>query len=458
MSIRLRLTIYWAAMLAAILVIASLAAYQLFEREEWGSFDAALAEEADTISHGVARVDPERARTILRNVSRETDIGPRRRVRLVTQSGVFADFGDMDAPVPNLTVAQGFHGLINSPGAEFRYAVIPLPFQGEPAMLEDGADAALVRAAILSLRNALMLTVPAVLILCVAGGYWLAGRALRPVAALTAALAAIEPRDLGRRLDAPAVRDEIGRLAEVINQLLDRLERASIAERRFASDAAHELRTPLAVLRSGLDVALARPRDGDQARAALESAHRDVVALCKIAEELLMLARLNGEVHIERHPLDFAALAAEVAATVEPLAASRDVTLHAHTPASAAIVDGSATHLRRLVINLLDNALKYTPDGGAIELGVACERGRAILRVADSGPGIEPAELPHIFDRFFRGSRAAGDGSGLGLSLCREIARIHGGEITAANRPGGGCEFTVSIPARGDGALQAAAD
>jgi signal transduction histidine kinase len=458
MSIRLRLTIYWAAMLAAVMVVASLAAYQLFEREQWGSFDAALAEEADTIAHGIVRVDPARARTILQRVSRETDIGPHRRVRLVTRSTVFADFGDLQAPVPKLTVAQGYHGMIDAPGGEYRFAVIPLLFQGEPAILEDGADSALVRGAILSLRNALMLTVPLVLILCVAGGYWLAGRALRPVAALTSALAAIEPRDLGRRLDAPAVHDEIGRLAEVINQLLDRLERASIAERRFASDAAHELRTPLAVLRSGLDVALARPRDADQARAALESAHHDVVALCRIAEELLMLARLGGEVQVERQPLNLAALAADVAATIEPLASSRNVTLKTRTPATAAIVDGSATHLRRLVINLLDNALKYTPDGSAIEVGVASERGRVILRVADSGPGIEPGDLPHVFDRFFRGTHALGDGSGLGLSLCREIARIHGGEIAAANRPGGGCEITVSIPAgRGD-VLQAAAD
>jgi two-component system OmpR family sensor kinase len=457
MSIRLRLTIYWAAMLAAILVIASLAAYQLFAREQWGTFNAALAEEADTIAHGLARVDAARARTMLQNISGEADIGPRRRVRLVTRSGVFADFGDLDAPLPKVTLAQGFHGLINSPGGEYRFAVIPLLFQGEPAMLENGADSALVRDAILSLRNALMLTVPVVLILCVGGGYWLAGRALRPVAALTAALAAIEPRDLARRLDAPAVRDEIGRLSDVINQLLDRLERASIAERRFASDAAHELRTPLAVLRSGLDVALARPRDADQARAALESAHREVVALCKIAEELLMLARLSGEVHIERQPLDFAALAADVAATIEPLASSRNVKLNAQPPAGAVIVDGSATHLRRLVINLLDNALRYTPDGGAIEVGVASERGQVILRVADSGPGIAPADLPHIFDRFFRGARAVGDGSGLGLSLCREIARIHGGEIAAANRPAGGSEFTVSIPAGREGALAAAA-
>jgi signal transduction histidine kinase len=456
MSIRLRLTIYWALILAAILVVSAFTAYKLFQREQWGSFDAALAEEADTVSRGVVRVDADRARNILLNVSRETDIGPRRRVRLVTRTGVLADFGNQNAQTPVVAVAGGFRGLVNSPDGEYRYAVIPVVFQGEPAMLEDGADSAVVRGAIAGLRNVLMLTVPVVLMLCIAGGYWLAGRALRPVASLTASLAAIQPGDSGRRLFEPAVRDEIGRLAEVINQLLDRLERASAAERRFASDAAHELRTPLAVLRSGLEVALARPRDAEQTRAALESAHHDVVALCKIAEELLMLARLNGEVRVDRQPLDFGALVGEVAATVEPIASQKQVTLAA-SAAPATIVDGSATHLRRLVVNLLDNALKYTPEGGRIDVSLACERGRAVLRVTDTGPGIEPGDLAHLFDRFFRGAHAVGDGSGLGLSLCREIARIHGGEISAANRASGGSEFTVSIPTSPLPASQAAA-
>ena len=241
------------------------------------------------------------------------------------------------------------------------------------------------------------------------------------------------------------MRDEIGRLVEVINALLDRLERASATERRFASDAAHELRTPLAVLRSGLEVALARDRSPEQNRAALENAHREVVTLCRIAEELLMLARLNGEAIIDRKPIDLNELVDEVAAAVEPLAASKNIALH--TDAGTAItIDGSATHLRRLVINLVDNALKFTPAGGCIEMHLGREDGRATLRVADTGPGIDPAELPMIFERFFRGAHANGEGSGLGLSLCREIARLHGGQISASNRAGGGSEFVVTLP------------
>ena len=219
-------------------------------------------------------------------------------------------------------------------------------------MLQDGVDVSPVRQSIRQLRKTLLLTVPLVLALCVAGGYLLAGRALAPIDALGKSLAAIGPNDLRRRLTTPPVRDEIGRLTEVINALLDRLERASATERRFASDAAHELRTPLAVLRSGLEVALTRERSPEESRTALESAHIEVVGLCKIAEELLMLARLNGDVTIDRKPVDFAEMIGEVAAAVEPLAAAKEVELRVEAPAAISVT-GNATHLRRLLINLV---------------------------------------------------------------------------------------------------------
>src|SRR5208282_2340926 len=151
-----------------------------------------------------------------------------------------------------------------------------------------------------SLRNLLLLMLPIVLLLCVGGGYLLAGRALRPIESVTAELDAIGPANLSSRLEVPPVADEVARLTAVINALLERLERASATERRFASDAAHELRTPLAVLRTGLEVALARDRTAEQNRAALAAAHREVLSLCKISDELLILSRLNGEVMVDR--------------------------------------------------------------------------------------------------------------------------------------------------------------
>jgi len=444
MSIRLRLTIYWALILGAILTISAYAALRLFAHQQWRPMGAALLEEADTSADQLRHADVAQARETIQRLSLERDLGPRRRVRLVTARGVIADFGDPRG-IPPPSLDGEFRGLVMSSDRAFRFAIIPLTFQGKPAVLQDGVDVTPVRETIQRLRKTLLLTVPLVLALCVGGGYLLASRALAPIAALAKSLAGIEPTDLRGRLAAAPVRDEIGRLIEVINALLDRLERSSLTERRFASDAAHELRTPLAVLRSGLEVALARDRSPTEHLAALTSAHREVVGLCKIAEELLMLARLNGEVSIDRKPVDFGEVVNEVVGAVEPLAASRDIALHASAGAGARI-EGSVTHLRRLVINLVDNALKFTASGGKIELLLTAAHGIATLHVMDTGPGIEPAELPLIFDRFFRGAHANGEGSGLGLSLCREIARLHGGQVSASNRVGGGSDFLVTLP------------
>jgi len=444
MTIRLRLTIYWATVLAAILLIAAIAAIKLFERQQWTAMDAALLEEGETAAKEIERTDLDGARTITESLSREIDIGPGRRVRIVGANGVIDDFGSLQTIPPSTSTDLPPRAMIVT-NAPFRFAVVPLLLAGEPAYLESGLNASLVQESVDGLRNSLLLMVPVVLLLCVAGGYWLAGRALRPIESVTAELDAIQPTNLRSRLPVPPVADEVARLAKVINALLERLERASVTERRFASDAAHELRTPLAVLRTGLEVTLARDRSANENHAALAAAHREVLSLCRIADELLMLARLNGEVSVERSRLNLRELVVEIASTVEPLAQAREIQLRVNADQDV-FVDGNAGHLRRLVINLLDNALKFTPINGSIDARLTLESNRAILRVADSGPGIDAAEMPFIFDRFFRGASAPGEGSGLGLSLCREIARLHGGDITAANRPSGGCMFVVTLP------------
>jgi len=443
MTIRLRLTIYWAAVLAAILLVAAIAAVQLFERQQWSALDAALLEEAKTTADQIERSGAAGAPGILQRLSLETDIGPGRRVRIVTAHGEAGNYGDIHTLPPPFDPALPTHPAIVGNHA-FRFAVVPMMYNGELAYLQSGVQAGLVEESVTSLRNSLLLMLPIVLLLCVGGGYLLAGRALRPIESLTSELDAIGPASLSSRLTVPPVADEVARLTAEINSLLDRLERASATERRFASDAAHELRTPLAVLRTGLEVALARDRSAQENRAALGAAHREALSLCRIADELLMLSRLNGEVMVDRQKLNLRALLSEIMATVGPLAQARDTKLSVNAPEDV-FVNGNAGHLRRLIINLLDNALKFTPVGGSIDVGLKSDANRAILRVADTGEGIHPAELPHIFDRFFRGAGSPGEGSGLGLSLCREIARAHGGDIAAANLPGGGSAFVVTL-------------
>jgi len=444
MTIRLRLTIYWAAVLAAILLVAAVTVVKLFERQQWSGLDAALLEEAENTADQIERSGASSALGTLQRLSLETDIGPGRRARIVTAHGAVGDYGDIHTIPPPFDPRLPTHAAIVGNRA-FRFAVVPMMYNGEPAYLQSGLQAGLVKESVGSLRNLRLLMVPIVLLLCVGGGYLLAGRALRPIESVTAELDAIGPANLRSRLTVPPVTDEVARLTAVINALLERLERASATERRFASDAAHELRTPLAVLRTGLEVALARDRSAEENRAALGAAHREALSLCRIADDLLMLSRLNGEVMVDRQRLNLRALLSEIAATVGPLAQARGIKLSLNA-AEDVFVNGNAAHLRRLVVNLLDNALKFTPAEGSIEVGLRSDSNRAIIRVADSGEGIHPAELPHIFDRFFRGAGTPGEGSGLGLSLCREIARAHGGEIAAANLPAGGCAFVVTLP------------
>jgi two-component system OmpR family sensor kinase len=443
MTIRLRLTIYWAAVLAAILLVAAIAVVKIFVRQQFSALDAALLEEAQTVADQIQGKGSSSALGILQRLSLETDIGPGRRVRIVTQHSEVGNYGDVHTTPPPFDRSLPTHPAIVGNRA-FRFAVVPMMYNGEIAYLQSGVQTGLIYESVDSLRNLLLLMVPIILIFCVGGGYLLAGRALRPIESVTAELDAIGPTNLSSRLTVPPVADEVERLTEVINALLERLERASATERRFASDAAHELRTPLAVLRTGLEVALARERTAEQNRAALGAAHREALSLCRIADELLMLSRLNGEVMVDRHRLNLRALLTEIAATVGPLAQAREIKLSVEAPQDA-FVNGNEGHLRRLIVNLLDNALKFTPAGGSIDVGLKSDANRAILRVADTGEGIHPAELPHIFDRFFRGAGSPGEGSGLGLSLCREIARAHGGEIAAANLPSSGTAFVVTL-------------
>ena len=447
MSIRLRLTLYWAAVLSAVLLIAGVAVSLMFERQQWSGLDGALMEEADTAAETIARSGASSANEIARALSEERDLGPSRRTLLMRGSGeIVADFGNNSADLPATGKKQFARGIIDGDRRVFRYAIVQVVSGEVPIYLADGVDATPVRSSIARLRTSLLLLLPLLLAVSVSGGYWLAGRALVPINTLTAGLAKIEPRNLSRRLELGEVEDEVAILTRAINSLLERVERASMAERRFAADAAHELRTPLTVLRTGLEVALSRERSATEYAEALHASLREVVTLCRMADELLTLARLDEEASIERAPLNLRVLVHEVADAVEPLVQAKHLSLTT-TLNGDVMVDGNQGHIRRLLINLLDNALKFTPEHGRIAVAVEAHDGKAIVKIADSGPGIAPADLPFIFDRFFRGKERGEPGSGLGLSLCREIARLHGGEITATNIAAGGSEFVVSLPA-----------
>ncbi|MFJ5228575.1 ATP-binding protein [Kitasatospora sp. NPDC088391] len=268
------------------------------------------------------------------------------------------------------------------------------------------------------------------------------GRALRPVEAIRSRVAAIGDRELDRRVPEPAGDDEIARLARTMNAMLDRLEAAGVRQRRFIADASHELRSPLAVLRTQLDVAHTHP-DPEVRAAMVEGARQDTERLQSLAADLLLLVRLDvtGD-DGPRTAVDLAELARTAAGARGPLPV-------AVTGPAALTVTGNPLRLGRLLTNLLDNARRHARS--RIEVRFAAEDGRAVLEVADDGPGIAPADRERIFERFTRldDARSRDDGgTGLGLPIARDIAALHGGTLTVEDVPGGpgGATFRLVLP------------
>lgn len=291
------------------------------------------------------------------------------------------------------------------------------------------------------------------------GAWWLSGAALRPVERMRRQSADLAEHDDGTHLAVPATRDEIAALATTLNALLDR-QRQSLAqerqalerERGFVADAGHELRTPLATLRAELELAGRPGRDREALAEAVASAATETDRLIRLAEDLLTLARADGDSPFLRvRRADLRTVAADAARAAAAVGDPRDVDIVVEAPVSLE-ADVDPDRLRQALDNLLANALRHSPDHGLVTVTVADRDGVATLSVADDGPGFPPDFLPHAFERFRRAdsARARVDGgSGLGLAIVETIARAHGGRARARNRPEGGAQVEIELPVAG---------
>jgi heavy metal sensor kinase len=288
----------------------------------------------------------------------------------------------------------------------------------------------------------------AVLLLGLAGGWWLSTRAIRPIADISATAAKISTGDLSQRIPAGDADNELGQLAAVLNSTFARLETAFAQQARFTTDAAHELRTPIAVMLAQTQAALARERPGAEYREPLESCQRAAQRMRRLIESLLELARLDaGEEPMKRERVDLSAIAMDCAELVRPLAAERNITIQTNLQTADCVGDGD--RLAQVVTNLLMNAIHYNKERGEVRISTQQQNGFAILTVADTGPGIPPDELSHVFERFWRAdkARSRSDGrTGLGLAIAKSIVDTHGGSIETASEVTKGTTFTVRLP------------
>jgi heavy metal sensor kinase len=287
----------------------------------------------------------------------------------------------------------------------------------------------------------------------VAGGFVLVHRALKPVERIAAKAEAITQHNLSERLPVVDSGDEIERLSVSLNHMISRLEDAIDGSKQFVADASHELRTPLTVMRGELESLAQNVALTGDTRETLGSVLEEVERLADIVESLFALSRLDaGEAHAEWLRFDLGELAATTAEQMSLLAIDKNVSIDCES-ASGVRVEGDPARLKQVIVNLLDNAIKYTPGGGRVRLSVRGENGFAILDVVDDGIGIPADALPHVFKRFYRVDRSRSreqGGAGLGLAIVRSICSAHGAEVEVVSAPGRGSTFRVRQPLAGD--------
>jgi two-component system, OmpR family, heavy metal sensor histidine kinase CusS len=455
LSIRWRLTLWYGTVLSVILAGFSGAVYLLMERHLLTLSDAALSEELAELADEIGRIEsyaslPEVLRT--RFPGHE---GYELQVRTVTGELLFRSEGIESTGLPA--------PVVRGNGVE-RPAYVSMTLDGRrPVRLAScevpGPTATLViQAAVTLVPNAralrelvtVLLTLgPMALAFAVGGGYWLARKALSPVDRMAATAAEITATRLDRRLAEPETLDELGHLARTFNTMISRLQRSFDEVRRFTADAAHELRTPLAVMRTEAEVALRSPRSPDRDARVLENLLEEIERLSRLVSQLLFLCREDTGVGTHNfQPVRLDTLVQDVVGHIEVAAKEKGLNLQARLD-EACDIKGDPDRLRQVFFNLLDNAIKYTPPGGNVTVEAKPLNGHARVSVTDTGIGIRAEHLPHVFERFYRvdSSRSPEtDGNGLGLAICCSIAESHSGRLAIESTPGIGTRVIVIIP------------
>ncbi len=460
-SIRFRLTMWYAALLAGVIALAGGATYLGLERYLEKSLDESLTTQSRTI-----------AQTLLVNIRQSGDeyvvneinehFAPEINGRFVRVtrgdgsilfvSGMPKDQSFDPAAIHSLSGTLREHSQEVTVGDDRELLLHVLPYSnrdGDHFLVEVGAPYWQIEKVLHGLILAFGLGLPLALAGAAGGGYLLMRGALRPVDEITRTAEGITSRNLAERLPVAETGDELERLAIALNGMIARLEEAFLQLHRFSADASHELRTPLTILHGELEAMAQREDLPIAVRDGLGSTLEETERLSKIVENLLTISRLEaGEARVERTQLDLSEIARNTAEQMRLLADEKSIalTVAANDPVR---VEGDRSRLKQVVVNLLDNAIKYTPDGGAVEIATSNRDGHALIEVRDTGLGIAPSDLPHVFERFYRTDKARSrelGGSGLGLSIVKSIIVAHGGEVTVSSEETAGAQFTVTLP------------
>ena len=470
-SLRLQLAAWYTIAFAVLLLLTGAVFYQYLEHSLEASVDTALHLRAQQIGSSLVL---QNGTITLRDLTialpgldtathgadtKSADVNQGALVRLLDAHGRM--LGETPAfralLVPAASVTQSlastpWQGTIKTRlDQEVRLDSRRLSVQGKPvAVIQVGESLATLHTLLHQLVAALLVVGFLVLASCAVGSYWLAGRSFAPMKRLAETARKIQAGDVHQRVPVPPVRDEMQYLALTFNEMLDSLDQSFSRQRRFVADASHELRTPVAVIRNKAEVALLRPRSQDDYCTVLHSIHAETQRLSHLISDLLALARGDeGQARFEREAVRLDRLVESVAANADGLAHERDIHLSVQVSQPVTLI-GDEARLMQVIMNLLDNAIRYTNAGGQVQVCLQATASQARLVVHDTGIGIAPEHLPHLFERFYRAdqarTRTGGSGTGLGLSIVEWVVRMHDGSVGVRSQLGRGSSFTVTLP------------
>jgi heavy metal sensor kinase len=470
-SMRARLTLWYTGILALVLIVFATATYIYFARANVQRTDDALLDSSDLV---VANLKTELGEAPGRGIETVREVVNDFRFR-DRQIMVFDDNHQVVASseplvrersprhwpaaevfgnIPGLSSAGGRACSTIATGPGIRFCGVLLQSASGNFVVVTAKSLFEEHETLEQVRTAFAVAIPLALILASLGGFLLAKRSLAPVAEMGQRAARISATNLHERLPVKSERDEVGRLAIIINDLLSRLNLSFEQQRRFMADASHELRTPLSSVLGEAEVGLSRPhRDEEEYRQCLSAVYREGTRMSKIVADLLSLARADaGQYPVNRTECFLVELTEECVRALKHSAEKRCVTL-SYSSARECVVQGDAELLRRLFMNLIDNAIKYTTSGGTVTIEITQAQNECIFRIRDTGGGIALAAQPHIFERFYREDKvrrrsldSEGSGAGLGLSIAQWIAKLHGGRVILEQSSEKGSTFSVYLP------------
>ncbi len=469
-GIRVQLTLWYTGIFVVLLLLIGIVLYLRLQSELIETYDGPLKVRTEQLtnditddngtinSDDIAQEMFLLEHSTLKQNARNADVNFGALVRILNTTGqlIYMTPAFRVLQVPSLSVTQPLHGtpwqgtVTTTNGYLVRLYSVRLMNNSTPyGVIQVGQTLTPLNTSLRKVVQELLLIAPFALILGIIGSYWLAARAFIPIRHLTRIAEDISAGDLHSRVPVPRSRDEVQHLALTFNKMIERLNQSFVQQRRFVADASHELRTPVAAIRSMTDVALAQSPNGEECIAVLRDVNAEAERLGHLIRDLLILARSDeGQVQLDHELVRLDLLVSDVVGTLDPLATERGIMLQVHK-LEPVTVRGDISRLIQCVINLLDNALTYTNSGGSVTLMVEVRDHCGCIEVQDTGIGIAPDDILHIFERFYCADPARtrkGSGSGLGLSIVDWVIHAHGGSIHVESQVGQGSTFTLSLP------------